>query len=350
MFQLPGNQTAIIGSMPYVSADEAFNILSRFPLTIPTWYQLPKRSFKENMTIQYSRGLPGLVIDEENKRQWIERNDDLLNTMTSFYEDALSDNTDSFAISEEYANGLYHFVNKLKALSHKIPTVKGQVTGPFSYGLSLNDNLGKAVWYDEQYRDIIIKQLINKALWQIKILSKYAEKIILFFDEPIFSALGTPAYIGIEDETVISVLNELAFAIQNEYVAVGIHCCGNMDWSLLTQTSIDIIAFDAYEFGDKIALYPEAINKFLDRGGVLAWGIVPTGNNSDIQKESFESLKEKENSLMDLYEKKGISIDLIQNRIIYTPSCGMGTLSFKDSEKVLDLLAQIGNPSGIKYM
>ena len=350
MFQLPGNQTAIIGSMPYGSADDAFNVLSRFPLTIPTWYQLPKRSFKENMMVQYSRGLPGLVIDEENKRQWVERNDELLNAMTAFYEDALSDNIDIFAISEEFAEGFYHFVNIIKSLSDNIPIVKGQVTGPFSYGLSLNDNLGRAVWFDEQYRDIIIKQLINKALWQVKVLSEYAEKIVLFFDEPIFFALGTPAYIGIEDETVIGVLNELSFAIQNENVAVGVHCCGNMDWSLLTQTSIDIIAFDAYEFGDKIALYPEAINKFLDRGGVLALGIVPTGNSSDIQKESYESIKEKENSLMDLYEKKGISLDLIQNRIIYTPSCGMGTLSLEDSETVLDLLAQIGNPSGTKYI
>jgi hypothetical protein len=82
----------------------------------------------------------------------------------------------------------------------------------------------------------------------------------------------------------------------------------------------------------------------------LAWGIVPTGNTSNIQKESLESLEEKESSLMDLYDNKGISVDLIQNRIIYTPSCGMGTMSLEDAEKVLDLLAQIGNPSGIKYL
>lgn len=342
MFQIPANQTTMIGSMPHRDAGEALEVLRRFPLSIPAWPQLPKRSFKEGMMPQYSEGFPGIKIDEENKRIWLERDDELLNSMTAFYEKVLSDNVDAFAISTEYAEGFYTFLDYLEKRGERLPVVKGQVTGPFTYGLSINDNDNKAIWFDEQYRDIILKGLAKKALWQAKELGKYAENVVIFFDEPIFSALGTPTYMGIQDEDVVRVLNELSEAIHAEdNVAVGVHCCGNMDWSLLAQSSIDIISFDAYSYGEKVALYPGAIDKFLERCGILAWGIVPTGNSEDIRNETVESLQQKTDKLIELFLKKGISEERIQNQMFFTPSCGMGTLTLEDSELVLKMLAKI---------
>ena len=45
---------------------------------------------------------------------------------------------------------------------------------------------------------------------------------------------------------------------------------------------------------------------------------------------------------MALFIQKGISSERLQEQIIFTPSCGMGTLSEEDAEQVLNLLAQIG--------
>ncbi len=345
MFHVSARQTTMIGSMPHTDAEKALDILDRYPLSIPVWPQLPKRSFKEAMVPQYSEGFPGISVDEENKRLWIERNDEMLNEMASFYEAVLSDSVDAFSISSSYAEGFTAFCNRLEKQAGKIPFVKGQVTGPFTYGLSLNDNDSKAVWFDEQYKDIVVKGLAQKAVWQAEQLKKYAEQVVIFFDEPIFSALGTPTYIGIQDEEVVSVLNELSETLHSIDVVVGVHCCGNMDWSLLARSAIDIIAFDAYEFGDKVALYPEAINAFLERGGVLAWGIVPTGNPADIKKETGDTLKQKIDELMALFIQKGMSSERLQKQILFTPSCGMGTLSPDDAELVLKLLMQIG-PDG----
>lgn len=342
MLQLPANQTTMIGSMPHQDIDSAIELLKRFPLDIPVWPQLPKRSFKEGMMPQYSEGFPGIRIDAEERRIWLERNDEFLNSMATFFEDVLNNKVENFALSAEYAIGFNPFIDFLKGQNEKLAIVKGQVTGPFTYGLSINDNEKKAIWFDEQYRDVIIKGLAKKAIWQVEKLKEFAENVIIFFDEPIFSALGTPAYIGIQDEEVVSTLNELSEPIHATGAAVGVHCCGNMDWSLLAQSSIDIIAFDAYGYGDKLGLYPEAIDKFMARGGVLAWGIVPTGNSEDIQKESGESLKSKIEALIELYVKKGMSEDRLRNQLLFTPSCGMGTLTVDDTETVLRLLSEVG--------
>ena len=298
MFTIPPNQTTMIGSMPHQDVGSALELLKRYPLDIPAWPQLPKRSFKEGMMPQYTEGFPGIKIDMEEKRIWLERNDELLNEMAVFFEDVLSDTVEKFALSSDYATGFHPFIDFLKEHNEKLSIIKGQVTGPFTYGLSINDTDKKALWFDEQYRDIIIKGLAQKAIWQINELKEFSENVIIFFDEPIFSALGTPAYIGIQDEEVVGTLNELTEPVHATGTAVGVHCCGNMDWSLLAQSSIDIIAFDAYGYGDKVGLYPEAIDKFLARGGLLAWGIVPTGNSEDIQKETGECLKNRVEALM----------------------------------------------------
>lgn len=338
---IKGIQSTMIGSMPQLKPEDALKSLSEYPLSIPAWPQLPKKSFKEGMITQYSESFPGITVDEEAKRIWLERNENLINTMTDFYEQVVEENTDAFLISDEYASGLNEFIKNLQG--KKIPCIKGHVTGPLTLGLGLKDNEGNFVWFDEQYRDIVLKGLSMKALWQIKQFKKISDNILIFFDEPILSALGTPAYIGIKDEQVIESLNEVITAVQKEGALAGVHCCGNMDWGLLAETKIDIIAFDAYFFGDKIALYPEQINKFLERGGILAWGIVPTSDPEVLNKETPDTLKEKYIGLLNLYEQKGIKTDLIKNKVMLTPSCGMGSgsLSIKDTETVLELLYEL---------
>lgn len=343
MFSLPTNQTTMIGSMPQPTAEEAYQALQQYPLSIPAWPQLPKRSFKEAMIPQYTEGFPGIQVDEEEKRIWVERDEDLPNKMAVFYEHVIGENLDAFVISEEYAAGFHYFLQQLAGAQQPFPVLKGQVTGPFTMGLGLNDQDRKAVWFDEQYRDVVLKGLSMKALWQINQLKAYTDQVIVFFDEPVLSALGTPAYIGIQDEEVIASLNEVANAAQNAGALVGVHCCGNMDWGLLARTDVNIIAFDAYFYGDKVALYPEEINAFLERGGMLASGIVPTSEAEKLREETPDSLKHKHDELIRLFINKGISENLICQQILFTPSCGMGSgsLTIDESERVLQLLSQL---------
>lgn len=334
-------QSLMVGSMPQTEPRQALDVLERYPTSIPTWPQLPKRSFKETMVPQYSEGFPGIRVDEEEKKIWVEWDDELFNDMATFYEQVVEDNIDAHNISADYGACLRLFIEKLKASAHPYSTVKAQVTGPFTFGLGLNDNSGRAVWFDEQYRDVVIKGIIGKARWLFHQLKPYAEKVFIFFDEPILSALGTAAYLSIKDEDVIRYLNEVIGALQAEGAAVGVHCCGNMDWGLLAETRVDIISFDAYFYGEKLALYPRQISAFLERDGHLAWGIVPTAEVDILHQEQAETLRQKMESLTELFIKKGISEKKIRRQMLLTPSCGLGFLPPNDSLMVLDLLSQL---------
>ncbi len=190
-------------------------------------------------------------------------------------------------------------------------------------------------------RDVLIKALAKKAVWQAGRLASIADRVIIFFDEPIFAALGTPAYIGISDDDVTATYGELCDELHGAGVMVGVHCCGNMDWSLLARSPIDILSFDAYSFGDKVALYASEIDSFLLRGGYLAWGIVPTGNPELVARASIASLVKKWDEVAVLLEQKSIARDRLVGQMLLTPSCGMGTLPMRSAERVLELLHQL---------
>jgi hypothetical protein len=322
--------TTGIGSMPHSMASEAVELALR-SVDVPFWPQLPKLGFQEQMVPQYSEGMPGIRIDMEKERVWVERDPE---EIERFYEASAEE--PGIAISEDYARGLRRFIERIK--NRRFPMLKGHITGPMTFTLGLKDAEDKLVYYDEELREISLMLLKAKARWQVRELKQFSEEVIIFIDEPILSALGTSAYLGVSPEETSRLLNETADAITEAGGIPGIHCCGRADWPLVMSTSIEIMNFDVYGYGDTLAMYPEETGDFLDRGGVIAWGIVPTGE--EIQGEDEESL------LRIFGERKAeltarIDEDLLMKGIMLTPSCGTGSRSIEETEKVFQILLRL---------
>ncbi len=323
--------TTGIGSLPHRNAQEAVMlILNTFD--IPFWPQLPGLSFKELMIPQYSEGLPFLKMDTQKETIWIERNNS--DELKRFYEGWAEEGR--IAISEDYAQGMYTFLKAVKTGRFKY--LKGHVTGPLTFTLGLKDHTGKPVYFDEEFREISLMLLKAKTRWQIDQLKQYADEAIIFIDEPILSALGSSSYLGVSETETARLLKELIDVIKNEGGISGIHCCGNADWPMAIKCGPDIINFDAYDYAGTLALYPEEFRGFLEKGGYLAWGIVPTseaiaGENPESIRKRFEQGVEK----LSLHIPK----DLILSNIMLTPSCGTGTRTVEETIKVFQLLMRL---------
>lgn len=326
--------TTGIGSLPYLDAEKCAGIICG-NFNIPFWPQLPKKTFKENMYAQFSQGLPGLIIDEKNRRVYVESSKDLSNSLGRLYEAYLAGDYDSFGITDDFASGFYAFIEIIK--KYKFPYLKGHVTGPVSLGLGVTDEQGKSIIYNDGMKDALVKLLEMKAIWQIDRLKNFSKDVIIFIDEPYLTSFGS-SFVNIEKQDVVSMLNSIIDRIHSKGGLAGIHCCGNTDWSMLTETKVDIINFDAYLYAESILLYSEAINGFLRKGGYLAWGIVPT--SEAVLKESDETLFKRLLSEIDGLVKKGAKKDLVITNSILTPSCGMGTLS---EDLTQDIIKKLGN-------
>ena len=326
-----------IGSFPHKDEREAFRLIHGNFSHIPFWPQLPKRSLKEGMVLQYSEGFPSLRWDEKNQRAWVDTSAGFDKEVEKFYQAIGDGDFKPFEITEDFAKGLQIFRDLAPRNDRKeIKYVKGQVTGPITFGLSLTDPEGKPLFYDPTLREILVRHLSSKAQWMEKGFHERFPGVptILFFDEPSLSSFGS-AFSGLNREDVVLSLNECFHGVKG---LKGVHCCGNTDWSVILSTNLDILSFDAYGYLETLSLYPKELKAFLEKGGVLAWGIVPT--SEDILKEDALSLIKRFEKGIGVLSKKGIDRALLQ-RAILTPSCGTASLSIPLAERVCQVTAEV---------
>jgi hypothetical protein len=330
-------RTLASGSLPHIDPAAACNLVLEH-LDIPTWPQLPRRTFLENMYVQYSERFPGIVLADE--RIYVERNGELDPDLEELYVAYLMDDLEYAAVSPDYAAGLHHFLGLDLG---KPPVVKGQVTGPVSWGLMVVDQERKPILYDEVLAEAVAKHLRLKAEWMEQELRRLSPETIVFVDEPYMSSYGS-AFVSLNEGQVISLLEEVFAGIQG---LKGVHCCGNSDWSLLLSTSVDILNVDAYDYAEALALYPDDVAAFLERGGIIAWGIVPASDQA--QEETVDSLLDRFHQSLGLLTAKGLKKEDLLASALILPSCGCGSLSLETAKRVLELTSQVAQALRARY-
>ncbi|WP_232367071.1 uroporphyrinogen decarboxylase/cobalamine-independent methonine synthase family protein [Desulfocicer vacuolatum] len=284
---------------------------------------------------------------KENKDVYINTQvADFQEEMLAFYEAYLSICDDPgliensrFALTSETARGFSVFMETVSNLPHAPWAVKGQVTGPITMGIGMKDQAGKLLFYDEQMRDIVTKQVAMKALWQVSQLSRLDcdHPPIIFLDEPGVVGFGSSTYISITREQIVESLGTCIDAIHKGGGVAGIHICANGDWSLALASGTDIINFDAFSYFDRLILYKDELKTFIKNGGILAWGIVPTSSPEYIDSASTDSLYTMWSEQLAQLESLGIARDKILSQTLITPSCGTGSLDLEHAVKVLKL-------------
>jgi hypothetical protein len=333
----PGLRCLAAGSLPFLSPPEACDLV-RDTLDIYTWPQLPRRSFLENMYAQFSEGFPGAVVTGE--QIYVDRERNLDEGLERLYLAYLTDDLEFAAISPAYASGLHCFLDTgLEGVS----MVKGQVTGPVSWGLMVGDEQRKPVLYDDVLAEAVGKHLRMKAAWQEQQLRKLADETLILIDEPYMSTFGS-SFLSLNGDDVVVLMEEVFAGIEG---LKGVHCCGNTDWSLLLSTTVEVLSFDAYEYAESLALYPEEVGEFLARGGVVAWGVVPT---SDVAlEESVESLMARFEAAIELLVAKGLHRDDILAASLIMPACGCGALEPETARQVLRLTQSLSRALQERY-
>lgn len=321
--------TTGIGSLPHSNPEEACRVIFD-SVDIPFWPQLPHRNFLELMVPQYSEGSPFVKIEGEHI--YVGKAED--EALTSFYE-AIAAKT-GFPISEERAAGFYNFIDIIKKNGKRFDTLKGHITGPLTFTLSLTDDQKRPIFFDDELRELSLELLKGKASWQIEQLKPYADNVLIFIDEPILSAIGTSSYLGVSNAEASRMLTEIVKHIKASGGLAGIHCCGKADWPLILSSGIDVFNFDAYFYWDTLGIYPEEIKSFINNGGFIAWGVVPTSDI--IRGVTLDGLCEQLERGLTSLEKIGVPREKLRRQSLLTPSCGTGSLEINDALKVFSLL------------
>lgn len=334
----------LIGSLPVNDHRAAIELILAATPEIPLWPQLPKKP-KEGMVRQFLSGFPGLV--DEGNRFWVDSTSDAFaDEMTAFYEDYLQA-VDApsqlppprFALGPDSAAGFEVFCDTMRRRNQPFISLKGQVTGPITTGVGTRDRHGNSILYNDNLRDILIKHLSLKAVWQAKQLCQLTGSVppIIFIDEPGLVSFGASGFAGVSSEMVTSAVGEVIEAIQLAGGLAGVHICANGDWGPALASHADILSFDAYSYFPNLLLFRRELTEYLRRGSMLAWGIVPTGDPDLVAGASVASLYDMWREQLERLSALGFSEQQLMEQTFIAPACGTGSLSEELAVKVLSL-------------
>jgi len=338
-----------IGSLPYTDPDEALSLLKKYLPVIPHWPQLPGRGKDEHFVHQFLYPLvrTGLLVEEGDRvyfdtaaPAWPER-------LTEFYtlylaveageQEALA----GFALPEGAAAGFYAFLADLQQGTGVARYLKGQLAGPLTIAFNLKDEAGRPAYYREQLRDLIVKTLALNAAWQATMLGRFGLPALVFIDDPAISVYGQSSFITVTREMIKEDLSFISRAIHAAGGLAGVHSCDAVDWSILFESELDVVSFDAYYYFNSLIPFVAPLKDYLRRGGVLAWGVVPTTD---------EALKEDEKSLLSRLEKeweqlisRGVERSALAGQCLITPACGTGLLKPALAERIYQLTAAVSS-------
>ena len=181
---------------------------------------------------------------------------------------------------------------------------------------------------------------------QLERLKEKNPNAFMFVDEPglqfLFSALAGYGDIKAKEDM------DIFFAKVNR--PRGIHLCGNPDWDFLLGLDLDVLSLDIYTNAEVFASYAPAIRRFIDRGGVIVWGIVPT-NVEPFEKESLASLLDQLESVWEALSRKGVDRDgmLLNSMLSPATCCLVNPDREKTVEKAFDAVRRLSSDLRERY-
>jgi len=305
---IPGNLlTTAMAVMPHTDVDRALEMA--LSLDVPFWPQLPNLNYYEDMYVQAAEHFPGILLDMKNRtlRFSMEKfAEELEATMARFDDPSL------FDISETYSVVYHRFLSL--DLDDR-PAIRGQLEGPISFGFNILDQDERPILFDDSVRPFMLEFMAKRINVQLERLSAMNPNAFMFVDEPglqfLFSAMAGYSDIKAKGDM------DMFFSLVDR--PRGIHLCGNPDWDFLLNLDLEILSLDIYTNAEVFSAYGASIKKFLDQGGALVWGLVPTGIEA-FSKEKIPSLIGRLETVWDILSKKGIDRDHLLSRSMLSPA------------------------------
>jgi methionine synthase II (cobalamin-independent) len=156
---------------------------------------------------------------------------------------------------------------------------------------------------------------------------------VVFIDEPSLGELMLPGF-PIAPDTAIDLVSGALAAIEPWAVA-GLHVCANADVASLLAAGPGILSVPVHLDLVESAGY---LIRFLEDGGWIAWGVVPTGG--PIVTSADRPWRQLSELWCRLVEH-GADPAMLRRQAIITPECGLGMHTPAVAERVFRLTADV---------
>jgi hypothetical protein len=312
-----GTATAI-GSLPHDEPDDAARFVLHALPRLPAAPSLPGRAPSESMLAQAADGLRGVAVGEDGGL-----------TVTPDELDPTDPFDDPARVDGPVFASLQAF---LGAVAGREGPIKLQVTGPVTLGRALLDGGAPS---DVAFRlaGSAVRARVEALLAATRAAAPVAP-LVVFVDEPGLTGSAHPRF-PLDREPAVRLLAETLATVEVHAVS-GVHCCGAPDWSLVTQAGPRVLSAPVT---GGLVTHAETLGRFLDRGGWIAWGAVPT---DEPVGDTGDGLWRRLSDLWCALVRAGCDAGRLRRQALVTPACGLAGHGPSQAERSLRLASELG--------
>jgi hypothetical protein len=315
---LPAGLSTGIGHLPHYDPGDAVEFVLRHSPKLPSAPALPARSRREGMIAQAATGIAGVAVADDGSlfidHDELDPDAPLLDT--GFRSDAFV--------------GLRAF---LTAVADRVGPLKVSTTGPITLGLALHT---AGIDADLAFRiaGMVVRQ--RSAALMAHVLRRVPQaQLVLFLDEPAMGSLSEPGFPIAPSDGVDLVSG--ALAVVEATAVTGLHCCTTADYRLLLSAGPRILSVPVRK---EITAHAGLFGDFLERGGWMAWGAVPTdGPVGTTVDRLWRRLVVLGRALVE----DGLDPQALISQSIITPTCGLAQHGVTQAELVMELTSGVAD-------
>jgi methionine synthase II (cobalamin-independent) len=305
-----------VGSLPHSDPVEATAFVLEHLPELPAAPQLSAARRAEGMLAQAAAGIPGVRVKRTG---------------------ALGVDRDVFDVDAPIdpmidGDGWLGTRTFLGAVSARRRPIKLQLTGPLTLGLALMKGGAPG---GAAFR--VASRAVAAQARALVELARHAvpnADLVVFVDEPALTGVSG-GRLPLSTTEVVDLVSG-ALASLGPGVRSGLHCCGMTDGRLALQAGPAILSMPIDE---RLVDDGPALGSFLEGGGWIAWGAVPTdrpiGDDPDVLWRR----------VMDVWcelARTGVDPSLLRRQALITPSCGLAGHGLSQAAWVLRLCRQLG--------
>lgn len=323
----------LYGALPHPTLEAAITVLHRFPMPYMVWPQLPQRSFRERSVVQASHGFPGVVVDEQQRRVFVQRAHSEV-AMPQLALDFLQRRDARAAMTPAEAAGLFAVLPLLQSQAAQVGC-KGQLLGPISLAAQLTDEAQNPLISDSVLFEGIVQHLCQRARWQAELLQRSQRPVLLCIDEPFIDVISSP-FLSIDRDELWFGLARVLDAIP---VTRGLAIGGDISVAPLCDLPISVLMVNSSDHGYRIVEAAPHIHAFMQRGGMLACGCVPVAPHAT---RATQALATMQTLIADL-QQAGIAHTMLREHLYVMPVSSLGQTSIEIAEEVIAVTCDVAH-------
>ena len=314
------------GSLPHTDADVAVELVLDALGDCPSAPTLPNRHVAEGMLGQAAFGMAGVAIAPDGSL--VVDDPDELDPEAPGIDDALP---------AEAFGATLAFLDHLAATGARPAVVKLQCTGPVTLATALIA-AGVPPRRAQPAANLAARRRAKALVAAAKARLAPGTPLLVVVDEPSIGA-ATLGRSSIGPEDAVDLVSGTLAALEAHAVA-GIHCCAPADWAMVLRAGPALLSFPLTVANTVRAA---DLGPFLENGGWVAWGAVPTDGplgplDGGGEARLWRHLAERWHTLAD----GGVDPVLLRQRALVTPACGLARHDETQAALALRLTAALG--------